>query len=131
MSDTPSTIYEALEAFKRADVNRYGRAKRFLGANLTTLKTEADFTAAYDGYKCCVEMLPKEWHPTLKMALQGLDSYVKARSQVTPDEWLNATRESLDKLLTHLKSHLSIEAWNAAGSIVEGLFDQIAKGGNS
>ena len=131
MPDHPSTIYDALEAIKKADVNRYSRAKRFLATDWKTLKTEADFAAAYDGYQCCVGLLPKEYHTTLKEMRQGLDSYVKARSQITPDEWLNTSRESLDKLLGHLKSHMSIEAWNAAGSIVEGLFDQIAKGGNS
>ena len=131
MSDHPSTIYDALEAVKKADVNRYSRAKRFLATDWKTLKTEADFAAAYDGYQCCVGLLPKEYHTTLKEMRQGLDSYVKARAQITPDEWLQVVRDGLDKLLAILRNHLAPEIWSKCEGIVRDIFDYIAKGGNS
>lgn len=131
MNDNGSSIYAALEAFKSSDMKRYTRAKCFLGADWKTLKSERDFAAAYDGYQCCVGLLPKEHHATLKEMRQGLNDYVKARSQVTPDEWLQISEEALNKILDLLKTHLNIEVWNKVGSIVKGIFEQISKGGNS
>ena len=124
MSDT---IYDALEEFKQTDIGRYQRGKCFLGKDWKTLRTETDFAAAYDGYQCCVGLLAKEWHPTLKEMRAGLDSYVKARAQITPDEWYKLVEEAHEKLLTLLRNHLSPEAWSAAGKITKKILEELTR----
>jgi hypothetical protein len=123
----PDTIYQALEAFRDADIKRYNRARCFLGVDWKTLRTESDFASAYDGYQCCVGLLPKDWHSTLKEMRAGLDSYVKARSQMTPDEWIRIVEEAHEKLLGLLRSHLSPEVWNAAGKITKKILSDLTE----
>lgn len=116
------------EALKKFSGPKKNQASEFLRSQIYTLKTEDQFMRAYAGLSACQQLLGPlsgEYRKALEEMRKTLDSMVKARSQLTPDEWITLVQNTAEGWINLFEKHVPAEIWNKVKEESRALFKNL------
>jgi hypothetical protein len=120
------TMEEALQRFKGKP--KFRSALDFLNSDFELFTQDKHFMRAYAGLSACQQLLGPmsgEYRKALEEMRKTLDSLLKARNTMVPDEWVALVKENWTKTCAHFQKHVAPEVWNAVGTVTEQLFDKL------
>lgn len=124
-SDSFPSMDEALVKFSGP---RKNEALEFLRSNLHTLKTEGQFMKAYAGLSACQQLLGPlsgEYRKALEEMRKTLDSMVKSRNLITPDDWIVLVQNTAEGWINLFEKHVPAEIWNKVKDESRALFKNL------
>jgi hypothetical protein len=124
--DPLPTMEEALQRFKGRP--KYQSALEFLNADFAAFTQDKHFMGAYAGLSACQQLLGPmsgEYRKALEEMRKTLDSLLKARNTMVPDEWVALVKSTWEKTCAMFQRHVAPEVWNAVGTVTEQLFNKL------